>query len=91
MNKDGSYKHYTVDCEYHFVISAIYENTIVGRIDYKIPKPGQCLKGGDSDTYTLPDFIRIDLETGETNVYDTSRRNRFEVESFVSGITLNEN
>ena len=91
MNKDGSYKHYTIDCKYHFVINAIYENIIVGRVTYMIPGAGQCINTSDSDTYILPDAIRIDLETGETNVYDTSRRNRFEVESFVSGITLNEN
>lgn len=91
MNKDGSYKHYSIDCEYHFIIAAVYENVLIGRIDYKLTKAGECIKGGDSDTYILPDFIRIDLETGETTVYDTSIRNGFIRDTFVCKVTLNEN
>ncbi len=90
MNKDGSYKHYSIDCEYHFITTAVYENVLIGMIKYRIPSPGKCMMGGDSDTYILPDFIRINLETGETTVYDMSRRSRFEVESFISSVTLNE-
>ena len=91
MNKDGSYKHYTIDCEYHFITAAVYENVIIGLIEYRIPAPGQCMMGGDSDTYILPDFIRIDLGTGETTVYDTTMRNGFIKETFVCTVTLNEN
>lgn len=85
MNKDGSYKHYSIECEDHFVIGAAYENVIIGRIAYKIPEAGKCITDGSAD------IIRICLDTGETTVYDMSKRNGFIVETYVSQITLNDN
>lgn len=90
MNKDGSFKHYSVDCEYHFVTVAAYEKVLIGLIQYRIPAPGQCMMGGDSDTYIMPDVIRVDLETGEVTLYDTTLRNGFVKETFTCGIRLNE-
>jgi predicted small lipoprotein YifL len=85
LNKDGSYKHYTIDSEYHFIIEAAYENILIGRIEYRIKENGDYI--GDNSY----DYIRIDLETGETTLYDTSRRSGFAVKTFVTDVKLNDN
>ncbi len=85
LNKDGSYKHYTIDSEYHFIIEAAYENILIGRIEYRIKGNGDYI--GDNSY----DYIRINLETGETTLYDTSRRSGFAVKTFVTDVKLNDN
>lgn len=85
VNKDGTYKHYSVDSEYHFVIKAACENIIIGSIDYRIKENGDYI--GDNSY----DYIRINLETGETTLYDTSRRSGFAVKTFVTDVKLNDN
>ncbi len=84
VNKDGTYKHYSVDSEYHFVIKAACENIIIGSIDYRIKENGDYI--GDNSY----DYIRINLETGETTLYDTSRRSGFAVKTFVTDVKLND-
>ena len=84
VNKDGTYKHYTIDSEYHFVIRAAYEDIIIGRIDYRIKKNGDYISDNSCD------YIRINLETGETTLYDTSRRSGFAVKTFVTDVKLND-
>ena len=88
MERDGAYRHYSIDCKYRFVTVAAYGNIIMGRIKYYIPKPGICISETFGD-YKLPDIIRIDLETGETTVYDTSKRSDYVVDTFISRITHN--
>lgn len=85
MNVDGSYKHYSIGSEYHFIIAAVYENTVIGQIRYKVGENGGYV------TSQLPDFIHIDLDTGETTIYDTSRRNGFVFTRTTVEVTLNEN
>ena len=85
LNKNGSYKRYFIDCKYHFTTVAVYENIVMGRIEYSLSDDGVCIKG------TSPDIIRIDLDTGEATVYDTSWRRKFVCDTFTVGITLNEN
>ena len=84
VNKDGTYKHYTIDSEYHFVIRAAYEDIIIGRIDYRIKKNGDYISDNSCD------YIRINLKTGETTLYDTSRRSGFAVKTFVTDVKLND-
>lgn len=84
VNKDGSYKHYSIDSEYHFIIEAAYENIVIGSIVYRIKDNGDCIRNNG------PDLIRIDLETGETTLYDTSRRSGFAVKTFVTDVKLND-
>ena len=90
MDKDGSYKHYSLDCEYHFVTAAAYENIIIGKINYRLPGKGICITNTGSSS-SLPDFIRIDLDTGEAILYDTSMRNGCIYDTFTVKVTLNEN
>lgn len=85
LNKDGSYKHYSIDSEYHFIIEAAYESIIIGRIDYRIRENGDYI--GDNSY----DYIRIDLQTGETTLYNTSARSGFARKTFTTKITINEN
>ena len=86
LNKDGSYRHYTVESDYHFIIQAAYENVIIGSIQYRIRPDGCCIQNSNSC-----DYIRIDLSTGETTLYDTTRRSGFAVKTYVTEVRLNEN
>lgn len=87
VNKDGTYKHYSIDSEYHFIIESVYDNIVIGRIVYRIRDNGDCIRERDGG----PDIIRIDLETGETTLYDTSMRSGFVSKTIITNVTLNEN
>lgn len=84
LNKDGTYKHYSIDCEYHFIIYAAYEDIVVGRIQYRIMDDGRYIKDNAAD------FIRIDLSTGEVKLYDMSLRSGFVRKTFTVDVRLNE-
>lgn len=85
VNKNGTYKHYSVESEYHFIIEAVYENIIIGRIAYRITENGNYIRDNDYD------FIRLDLSTGETTLYDMTRRSGFARKTFITNVTLNDN
>lgn len=85
VDKTGAYKHYTVDNEYHFIIEAAFDNIVLGSIVYRIRDNGDCIRDGG------PDMIRINLDTGETTLYDTSLRSEFARKTFITNVTLNDN
>ena len=88
LSKDGSYKHYSVDCDYHFQIVAIYENIVLGRIYYKLSENGDCILSGYP---SVPDIVRIDLDTGKATFYNTSMRNGFIFKQTTLEVTVHEN
>ena len=57
----------------------------MGRIVYRLRENGVCNKDVGAD------LIRLDLETGEASLYETSRRSGFVSKTFVCNITLNDN
>ena len=88
LSKDGSYKHYSVDCDYDFQIVAIYENIVLGRIYYKLSENGDCILSGYP---SVPDIVRIDLDTGKATFYNTSMRNGFIFKQTTLEVTVHEN
>ncbi len=85
VGKDGSFRHYSIDCQYRFVIAAAYENVIFGRAAGRVHD-----NGNYTDYSRYARFIRIDLDTGETALYDAALRNDPVYMTFTSAVTLNE-
>lgn len=81
VSREGELKRYSIECPYRFNITAAYKNVVLGRV------LGKALNNGKYADYQSYDwFIRIDLETGETQIYDAAVRGDAKYESFFSTV-----
>lgn len=83
FSREGDLKRYSIECPYRFRITAAYKNVVLGRVISKDRGDGRTV-----DMSTKNYLIRIDLTTGETELYDTAARSGSAIKTFVSEITL---